>query len=118
MNHTDSRAFLVLSGIYNSTGAFRNALACSYAAIRFEPSLVDAYVEAGISFRCMGLHYDAARVLRKALAIKPDSGAAYWQLALTYYYSGDLSSALEICQALKSINPGLSRRLFAGLVRY
>ncbi|UCF30951.1 MAG: serine protease [bacterium] len=115
IEHEKAEAFLLLSAIYNALGNFQNALAASYAAIRLLPDSAEAYLEAGISLRSMNRFPDAVRLFRKAMASQPEWGIVYWHLALTYYYSGDLPSAMETCEALRPIDGRLAERLQAGL---
>lgn len=110
-------AFLLLSRVYNAQSDFQKALAMSYGALRIRPNCPHAFVEAGIAFRSMNRFPDAIRLFQKAIAIQNDLEKAYWHLALTHFYRGDVDSAMKVCDALKTFNPEMSEKLYAGIAR-
>ena len=56
--------------------------------------------------------YDQAiEALKRSISIDSNCSRTYWDLALTYYRSGDLTSAADTCEALKKVDPELSRQL-------
>ncbi|TNF49940.1 tetratricopeptide repeat protein [bacterium] len=110
-------AFLLLSRIYNAQGDFQKALAMSYGALKVKPNHPDAYVEAGLAYRSMNRFPDAIRLFQRAIEIQHNCEKAYWHLALAYFYLGDIDSAMKICDTLKSINPEMSEKLYAGIGR-
>lgn len=110
-------AFLLLSRVYNAQSDFQKALAMSYGALRIRPNCPHAFVEAGIAFRSMNRFPDAIRLFQKAIDIQNDLEKAYWHLALTHFYRGDVDSAMKVCDALKTFNPEMSEKLYAGIAR-
>ena len=110
-------AYLLLSRVYNAQGDHPKALAMSHGALRIRPNCPDSFVEAGIAFRSMNRYPDAIRLFQRAIEIQMDCEKAYWHLALTHFYRGDVDSAMRVCDALKTINPEMSEKLYAGINR-
>jgi Flp pilus assembly protein TadD len=104
-------AYLLLGEAYNSMGQFSEALGGIYVAIKMNPKGAEAYHQQGISLRGQHMYKQAIEALRRSINIDSQCSLAYWDLALTYYLSGDLNSAAEICEALKKVDPELSKEL-------
>jgi len=104
-------AYTLLGETYNSMGRYSDALAGIYVAIKMNPSGAEAYHQKGVSLRGQQKYTPAIEALKKAVELDPENRLSYWDLALTYYRSGDLVSAADICDALKKVDPELSRRL-------
>jgi len=113
----DYDAFLLLSMAYNTQGDFQKALATGHAALFMRPDSPEAFVETALAFGNMKKHSDAVRFLKKAIEIKPDYERAYWHLSLAFFNSGDVGSARQTCDALRSINPEMSEKLYAEINR-
>ncbi len=113
----DYDAFLLLSMAYNAQGDFQKALATGHAALFMRPDSPEAFVETALAFGNMKKHSDAVRFLKKAIEIKPDYERAYWHLSLAFFNSGDVGSARQTCDALRSINPEMSEKLYAEINR-
>jgi tetratricopeptide (TPR) repeat protein len=80
-------------------------------AIKINPQKADAYHQQGISLRGQQKYSEAITALQKAVKLDPQLKRAYWDLALTYYRSGDSQAAAEICTALEKVDPEMSRQL-------
>ncbi len=104
-------AYTLLGKVYNSMGHYSDALAGIYVAIKMNPRRAEAYHQQGVSLRGQQKYTLAIETLKKSISIDPKCSLAYWDLALTYYRSGDLASAADICEALKKVDPELSRQL-------
>jgi tetratricopeptide (TPR) repeat protein len=113
----DYDAFLLLSKVYNAQGDFQKALATGHAALWMRPSSPEAYFETALAFKNMKKYSDAVRLLKRAIEISPDYERAYWHLSLTFFNSGDVDSARQTCDALRSINPDMSEKLYAEITR-
>jgi tetratricopeptide (TPR) repeat protein len=92
-------------------GKHTDALAAADIAISIDPNRTDAYYQKGVWLREIKEYNQAIGALKKCIDLDPRLTQAYWDLALTYYRSGDLHSAAEICEALKAVDPELSRQL-------
>ena len=110
-------AFTLLGEIYNSMGNYSEALAGIYVAIRMDPRKPDAYHQQGISLRGEKKYSEAIGAFRRCIDLDPGYTRAYWDLALTYYRSGDRRSAAEICETLKKVDPALSIQLLTEVTR-
>lgn len=104
-------AYTLLGEVYNSMGRYSEAFVCSCVAIKINPHGANAYHQQGISLRGQQKFALAIEALKKAVNFDPKCSLAYYDLALTYYHSGDRSSAADICEALKKVDPELSRQL-------
>jgi len=104
-------AYIMLGEAYNSMGNYSEALAGIYVAIKMDPKRAEGYHQQGVSLRGQQKYDQAVEVLKRAISINTHCSRAYWDLALTYYRSGDLASAADICEALKKVDPELSRQL-------
>lgn len=104
-------AYVLLGEVYNAMGNYSDALAGVYVAIKMDPNGAKAYHQQGVSLRGQQEYPQAITALKKSLSLDPENSLAYWDLALTYYRSGDRDSATDICEALKKVNPELSRQL-------
>ncbi len=104
-------AYTLLGRVYNSMGNYSEALAGIYVAIKMNPKRAEAYHQQGVSLGGQQKYNQAIEALKKSISIDPKCSLAYWDLALTYYHSGDLISAADICEALKKVDPELSRQL-------
>jgi Tfp pilus assembly protein PilF len=108
---TSYEAFVLLGKINRAMGKHTDALAAADVAIWIDPHRAEAYYQKGVWLREIKKYNQAVMALKKCIVLDPRHNRAYWDLALTYYYSGDLSSAAQICEALKTIDPDLSRQL-------
>jgi tetratricopeptide (TPR) repeat protein len=54
---------------------------------------------------------EAIANFRKAVQIKPDFPEAHFSLGLSYVSIGDLKSAQDECEVLKTMNPTLANHL-------
>jgi Tfp pilus assembly protein PilF len=106
-------AFTLLATIYNALGQYKDALAGSHVARKIDASKAQAFYQQGVALRGMGKNEQAVNVLKKALDIDPEMKKAYWDLAMSYYRSGDVRAASDICGALKNIDPAMSDKLSA-----
>ena len=104
-------AYTLLGETLNSMGRYSEALAGIYVAIKMDPKRPEAYHQQGISLREQQKYGQAIEALKRSLSIDSNCSRTYWDLALTYYRSGDLTSAADICEALKKVDPELSRQL-------
>jgi len=104
-------AYTLLGESYNSLGKYSEALAGIYVAIRMNPGRAEAYHQQGVSLSGQQKYSQAIEALKRSLSIDPKRSRAYWDLALTYYRSGDLNAAADICEALKTVDPDLSKQL-------
>jgi Tfp pilus assembly protein PilF len=104
-------AFILLGKINMAMGKQADALTAADIAIWIDPHRTEAYYQKGVWLRKIKKYNQAIMALRKCIDLDPRLNQAYWDLALTYYYSGDLSSATRICEALKTLDPELSRQL-------
>lgn len=108
---TSYEAFTLLGEVYNSMGNYSEALAGIYVAIRMNPKRAEAYHQQGVSLRGQQKYTLAIEALKRSINIDPMSSLTYWDLALTYYRNGDRTAAADICEALKKVDPELSRQL-------
>ncbi len=104
-------AYTLLGSVYNSMGNYSEALAGIYVAITMNPRKAEAHHQQGVSLRGQQKYNQAIEALKKSISIDPKCSLAYWDLALTYYRNGDMISAADICEALKKVDPELSRQL-------
>jgi hypothetical protein len=104
-------AYTLLGETLNSMGRYSEALGGIYVAIKMDPKRPEAYHQQGISLREQQKYGQAIEALKRSLSIDSNCSRTYWDLALTYYRSGDLTSAADICEALKKVDPELSRQL-------
>jgi len=104
-------AFILLSEINSVLGKYTDALAAADIAIWIDPKRTEAHYQQGVSLRKMKKYTQAIKALKKCIDLDPRFTQAYWDLALTHYRSGDLASAADICEALKKVDPELSRQL-------
>jgi Tfp pilus assembly protein PilF len=104
-------AYTLLGETLNSMGSYSEALAGIYVAIKMDPKRPEAFHQQGISLRGQQKYGQAIEALKRSISIDSNCSRAYWDLALTYYRSGDLNSAADICEALKKVDPELSRQL-------
>jgi tetratricopeptide (TPR) repeat protein len=69
---------------YDRRQEYRTALGFYHQALRLDPHLLAAYVKIAQVREKQGLVYDAAKVLRRVLAIKPDYTPALEELAIVH----------------------------------
>ena len=103
--------YTLLGEVYNTMEKYSDALAGIHVAIKMNPGGAEAYHQKGISLRGLQKYAQAIEALERSVKLNPRSSITYWDLALTYYRSGDQASAADICEALKKVDPDLSRQL-------
>ena len=106
-------AFVLVGEINSGLGKYADALVAADIAIWIDPNRTEAYYQKGIWLRDIKEYGQAIIAFKKCINIDSRLTRAYWDLALTYCRSGDINSALEICKALKVVDPELSRQLMA-----
>ena len=97
-----------LSGIYrNLIGFGKNAdsfaVTAQQQAIALDPTNPNEYMNFGQLYYQLGLWDKAEEQFRIAINLKPDFGNAYYNLAHTFEQKGDMKSALDQLQIVKSL---------------
>jgi Tfp pilus assembly protein PilF len=95
----------LLGNAYLVEERYPEALAEYDLARRQEPQLADAWVNAGIIQAKTGNPEQAARDFARALALKPDSPALHYNLAVSLHKQGNYQEAVNHYRALLQLDP-------------
>jgi Flp pilus assembly protein TadD len=79
-------------------GRFEPAREKFLAAIRVDPTVPEAYNGVGVSFYGRQQYADAEKWYRRALAVDPDFGDAYYNLACLHAIGGRKDTALRLLE--------------------
>jgi tetratricopeptide (TPR) repeat protein len=92
-------------------GKTEEALRHFSKALEKMPDSADVYNNLGVVSMQQGKIREAIANFRKAVQIKPDFPEAHFSLGLSYVSIGDLKSAQDECEVLKTMNPALANHL-------
>ncbi|HWP43489.1 MAG TPA: tetratricopeptide repeat protein, partial [Blastocatellia bacterium] len=111
LNPRLSQAYQWMGGAFNSTGRFEEAAEAIKEAIRLEPNNAGAHAAlARVYWLGLGMIDEGITELEHAIALNPQGGYAYLQLALLYTLKGNYDRAESV--ARRAIN--LQERYISG----
>jgi tetratricopeptide (TPR) repeat protein len=80
-------------------------------AARFKPDFAEAHYNAGVELSIQSLWQEAAEAYLQAVRIRPDYIDARYNLALVYKNLGNKEAAMQQCEAIKSLDAELAKKL-------
>lgn len=95
LKHDCGEAHHNLGLVYFEQEHFEDSVDCFQLATHFAPNLADAHLGLGAALARLGRHAEADAACRRALAIEPQSAAAWFLVGNIYKLCGDLERAVE-----------------------
>lgn len=97
--------------IYYEQKRYQQSINIYKKLVEFAPDNVNAWFFIGINYLLLKNYEPAVEPLRKAVELQPNNANALYNLAIAYLNLHDNYSAREVYNKLKTIDPGLAKKL-------
>ncbi len=106
---TDAASLATLGGYLQEAGNFERSAEVLQAALKLNPSEMEAYEKLGITYTRMGRYAEAHRMFDHMLSIAPNSATTYNNLGSLYLTERRYADAVQSLTRAVAIDPALAR---------
>jgi arylsulfatase A-like enzyme/Flp pilus assembly protein TadD len=106
---TDAASLATLGGYLQEAGNFERSAEVLQAALKLNPSEMEAYEKLGITYTRMGRYVDAHGMFDHMLSIAPNSATTYNNLGSLYLTERRYADAVQSLARAVAIDPALAR---------